>query len=439
MKASANFENSSESALEPCKIDHIYSSLLARLLGPQLSMNSDFLSLVSQGLLPLPWWGYVVLALALTHVTIAAVTIFLHRSQAHRGLDLHPIVSHFFRFWLWLTTGMVTKEWVAIHRKHHARVETADDPHSPQTRGIGTVLLEGAELYRMESTNAETLERYGAGTPDDWLERNLYSRFSWEGVGLMLMVDLVLCGPIGLTIWAVQMAWIPITAAGIVNGLGHYWGYRNFSSEDASRNIVPCGIVIGGEELHNNHHAYGTSAKLSSRWYEFDLGWAYIRCLETFGLAKVRKVALRIRLDRDKLHADLETLQSVITHRYAVLTSYARSLKQAFACVVASLREPARRGALSVDIRSLRRLRRWFQSDGRDLPESERARLAPALESSKALQTIYAMRQELTALWQRSNESREQLLARLQDWCHRAEASDIVPLRNFSRELRSYS
>ncbi len=334
---------------------------------------------------------------------------------------------------------MVTKEWVAIHRKHHARVETADDPHSPQTRGIRTVLLQGAELYRVESTNAETLEKYGAGTPDDWLERNVYSRFSWEGVGLMLMVDLVLCGPIGLTIWAVQMAWIPITAAGIVNGLGHYWGYRNFSCEDASRNIVPWGIVIGGEELHNNHHAYGTSAKLSSRWYEFDLGWTYIRCLEALGLAKVRKIAPRIKFDRQKLHADLETLQSVITHRYAVLTSYARSHKQAFAGEVAALRERVRRGELSVDMRSLRRLRRWFQSDGRDLPESERARLAPALESSKALQTIYAMRQELTALWQRSNESREQLLARLQDWCYRAEASDIVPLRNFSRELRSYS
>ena len=334
---------------------------------------------------------------------------------------------------------MVTREWVSIHRKHHARVETADDPHSPQTRGIRTVLLQGAELYRVESTNAETLEKYGAGTPDDWLERNVYSRFSWEGVGLMLMVDLVLCGPIGLTIWAVQMAWIPITAAGIVNGLGHYWGYRNFSCEDASRNIVPWGIVIGGEELHNNHHAYGTSAKLSSRWYEFDLGWTYIRCLEALGLAKVRKIAPRIKFDREKLHADLETLQSVITHRYAVLTSYARSHKQAFAGEVAALRERVRRGELSVDMRSLRRLRRWFQSDGRDLPESERARLAPALESSKALQTIYAMRQELTALWQRSNESREQLLARLQDWCYRAEASDIVPLRNFSRELRSYS
>ncbi len=401
-------------------------------------MNSDLLTFLSHGLLQLPWWGYVVLTLALTHGTIAAVTIFLHRSQAHRGLDLHPLVSHCFRFWLWMTTGMVTKEWVAIHRKHHARVETDDDPHSPQTRGIRTVLLQGAELYRVESKNEQTLEKYGAGTPDDWLERNVYSRYTWEGVGLMLMVDVVLFGPVGLTIWAVQMAWIPVTAAGIVNGIGHYWGYRNFSCEDASHNIVPWGILIGGEELHNNHHAYGSSAKLSSRWYEFDLGWAYIRGLEMLGLASVRKVAPRIRFDRDKLHADLETLQSVITHRYAVLTSYARSLKQAFGSEVAALRERARRGELTVDISSLRRLRHWFQCDGRDLPPGDRARLASALESSKALQTIYAMRQDLTALWERSNDSREQLLARLQDWCHRAEASDIIPLRDFSRELKSY-
>jgi stearoyl-CoA desaturase (delta-9 desaturase) len=402
-------------------------------------MNQDFLSFLARGLLPMPWWGYVVLTLALTHVTIAAVTIFLHRAQAHRGLDLHPVISHFFRFWLWLTTGMVTKEWVAIHRKHHAFVETADDPHSPQTRGIRTVLLQGTELYRAEAKNQETLEKYGLGTPDDWLERNVYARFSWQGVGLMMMINLILCGPIGLTIWAVQMAWIPVTAAGIINGLGHYWGYRNFSTEDASTNVVPWGIIIGGEELHNNHHAYGTSAKLSSRWYEFDLGWAYIRGLEALGLAKVRKVAPRIRFDREKLHADLETLQSVITHRYAVLTRYARSLRAAFASEVAALRERARRGELTADIPSMRRLRQWFHSDARKLAESDRARLASALESSKALHTIYAMRQDLAALWERSNDSREQLLARLQDWCHRAEASDIVSLRNFSRELRTFS
>ena len=402
-------------------------------------MQFDLLSLLAHGLMPLPWWGYVVLTLALTHVTIASVTIFLHRCQAHRGLDLHPLASHFFRFWLWLTTGMVTKEWVAIHRKHHARVETADDPHSPQTRGIAKVLLEGTELYRAEAKNRETLEKYGTGTPDDWIERKLYTPYSWHGCALMLVIDALLCGPIGLTIWAVQMAWIPVTAAGIINGLGHYWGYRNFSTDDASANIIPWGIVIGGEELHNNHHAYGTSAKLSSRWFEFDLGWAYIRLLQTFRLATVRKVAPRIRFDREKLHADLETLQSVITHRYAVLTSYAKSLKLALAIELASLRERVQRGELAADIPSLKRLRRWFHSDAHALAESDRARLASALASSKALQTIYVMRQELATLWERSNESREQLLVRLQDWCHRAEASDIVPLRNFSRKLRSYA
>src|SRR5215831_10797468 len=351
-------------------------------------MDFDVLSLLSHGLLPLPWWGYVVLTLALTHVTIAAVTIFLHRCQAHRGLDLHPAVSHFFRFWLWLTTGMVTKEWVAIHRKHHARVETADDPHSPQTRGIRTVLLQGTELYRAEARNLETLEKYGAGTPNDWMERNLYTPFSWHGCGVMLAIDVTLFGAIGLTIWAVQMAWIPVTAAGIINGVGHWWGYRNFSTDDASTNIVPWGILIGGEELHNNHHAYGTSAKLSSRWYEFDLGWAYIRGLEALGLARVRKVAPKMKFDREKLHADLETLQSVITHRYAVLSRYARSLKTALAVEVATLRERVRRGELPADhLTSARRLRRWFQTDVRQLAESERARLAQALESSKALQT----------------------------------------------------
>ena len=402
-------------------------------------MTFDPLSLLAHGLMPLPWWGYVVVTLALTHVTIAAVTIYLHRSQAHRGLDLHPVVGHFFRFWLWLTTGMVTKEWVAIHRKHHAKVETAEDPHSPQTRGIRTLLLQGAELYRTESRNVETLEKYGVGTPDDWVERNLYAPYSWEGVGLMLIIDLVLFGPIGATMWAVQMAWIPVTAAGIVNGIGHYWGYRNFSCEDASRNIVPWGILIGGEELHNNHHAYGTSARLSSQWYEVDIGWMYIRGLEMLGLATVRKVAPRLKFNRAKLNADVETLQAVITHRYAVLTSYARSLKQAYAVEVASLRERARRGELAMDMPNLRRLRQWLQSDERTLPEIDRARLASMLENSKALKTIYAMRQDLAALWERSNDSREQLLARLQDWCHRAETSDIVPLQNFSRRLRSYA
>ena len=398
-------------------------------------MNLDSLVNAANGLFSLPWWGYVIVALALTHVTIASVTIYLHRSQAHRGLDLHPLVSHFFRFWLWLTTGMVTKEWVAIHRKHHAKVETEDDPHSPQTRGIDTVLLRGAELYRDEAKNGETMSKYGHGTPNDWIERNLYTRYSWQGVGVMLAIDLVLFGPIGATIWAVQMMWIPVTAAGIINGIGHYWGYRNFACADASTNIVPWGIIIGGEELHNNHHAYGTSAKLSSRWYEFDIGWMYIRILEMLELATVRKIAPQIKFDRSKVTPDLATLQAIITHRYAVTTSYAKSLKTACAAEIASLR--ARHG--HIDLPSLRRLKRWLAADEQALTDNERVHLARTLDNSKVLRQIYHMRQELAALWGRSTESSEQLLARLQDWCARAETSGIAQLEQFSLQLKRYA
>jgi stearoyl-CoA desaturase (Delta-9 desaturase) len=404
-------------------------------------MSYDFLSLLSHGLIDLPWWGYVVVTLVMTHVTIASVTIYLHRSQAHRALDLHPAVGHFFRFWLWLTTGMLTKEWVAIHRKHHAKVETPDDPHSPQTRGIDTVFWQGTELYRAESKNAETMEKYGHGTPDDWIENNVYTRFGWEGVGLMLAVNLTLFGPIGATIWAIQMMWIPVTAAGVINGIGHYWGYRNYAVLDASTNIVPWGIVIGGEELHNNHHAYGTSAKLSSQWYEFDIGWMYIRILSSLKLATVRKVAPQLKFDRNKVVADLATLQAIITHRYAVLTSYARSLKDACAAELASrkARHAGDASAPASDAPSARRIKHWLLSDPAKLSELDRARLAEALAGSKALSTVYAMREDLGALWERSTESSEQLLARLQDWCHRAEASGIAPLAQFSLRLKRYA
>ena len=403
-------------------------------------MSIDALSLLAHGLLPLPWWGYVVVALALTHVTIAAVTIYLHRHSAHRALDLAPPVSHFFRFWLWLTTGMQTKEWTAIHRKHHAKCETVDDPHSPQTRGIRTVFWQGSELYRAEAKNTETLDKYGKGTPDDWIERSVYSRHTWHGVGLMLVIDLVLFGPIGLTIWAVQMVWIPITAAGIINGIGHYWGYRNFASADASTNIVPWGIVIGGEELHNNHHAYGSSAKLSSRWFEFDIGWLYIRLLAGLRLARVRKVAPRLHVAATpKAVPDVAMLQAVIEHRYTVVAAYARTLRATCADEIAALRKRFGRSELPGEP-NLRRLKRWLTAEAAvKLPEADRQTLAKALENSKALHTIYAMRRELDLLWGRSTESREQLVARLQDWCHRAEASGIAPLAQFSQQLRRYA
>jgi stearoyl-CoA desaturase (delta-9 desaturase) len=302
------------------------------------------------------------------------------------------------------------------------------------------VFWQGSELYRAEAKNLATLEKYGRGTPDDWIERNVYTRHSWHGVGLMLAIDLALFGPIGATIWAVQMVWIPINAAGIINGVGHYWGYRNFASADASTNIVPWGILIGGEELHNNHHAYGTSAKFSSRWFELDLGWGYIRVLETLRLAKVRKVAPRLHVaPTAKQVPDLATLQAVIEHRYTVVAAYARSLRTACALELTALRERLGRSELQ-DIPSLRRLKLWLSAEERGrLPEGERLTLAKAMESSKALQTIYAMRKDLDHLWERSTESREQLLSRLQDWCRRAETSGIPSLAQFSLQLRRYA
>ncbi|WP_430233232.1 DesA family fatty acid desaturase [Nitrosomonas communis] len=389
------------------------------------------------GLFELPWWGYVLVTLGLTHMTIASVTIFLHRHQAHRALELHPIASHCFRFWLWLTTGIITKEWVAIHRKHHAKCETLEDPHSPQIYGIGTVLFKGAKLYRMEARNTATLKRYGHGTPDDWLERSLYSKHDMLGIGIMLAIDLVFFGPIGLIMWGVQMVWIPFFAAGVINGVGHYWGYRNFASNDTSTNIVPWGILIGGEELHNNHHAYVTSAKLSSKWWEFDIGWMYIRALELMGLATVHKVAPKIRFNLTKTRCcDIETLQAIITHRYDVLARYAKYLKQT---AVAEIRNLHAKNLTDLqEGPALGAVKHWLQRDAGELPEKERAALEQALHSSEVLKTIYSMRQELTVLWSRSTASKEQLVKQLENWCQRAEESGIRALQEFSRKLRCY-
>lgn len=393
-----------------------------------------FLNFLSNGITGASGWEVLVFTLVVTHITIAGVTIYLHRSATHRGLDLHPVISHFFRFWLWLTTGMVTKEWVAIHRKHHAKCETEDDPHSPQVRGIKKVLLEGAELYRAESKNRETIEKFGYGTPNDWIERHLYSKYSWQGVALMLIIDVALFGVIGLTVWAVQMLWIPVTAAGIINGIGHYWGYRNYDCPDAARNVFPLGILIGGEELHNNHHTFGTSAKLSSKWYEFDIGWMYIRILEMLGLATVKKVAPEPKFNSEKLVADFDTLQAVISNRYDVMAKYAKSLKQTW-------RDEARQLVQKKTLESdfLKSSRKLLQREPAKLEPTQKQQLIELFTHSKALKTMHEMRAELTAIWERSNATREQLLQQLQDWCARAEASGIEALRDFSLRLRSYA
>ena len=385
------------------------------------------------GFIDLPWWGYIVVALVFTHITIASVTIFLHRHQAHRALELHAIPSHFFRFWLWLTTGIVTKEWAAIHRKHHAKCETAEDPHSPVILGIKKVLLEGAELYRKEAENPETLDRYGHGTPDDWLENKLYSGRSMLGIVLMLVINVLLFGPLGLTIWAVQMAWIPVNAAGIVNGIGHYWGYRNFQTEDASTNIVPWGILIGGEELHNNHHAYASSAKLSSKWYELDIGWFYIRVLETLSLAQVKKLAPQLRLRPAKISCDAETLHAVIANRYEVTAKYAKLLKKTYTAEIARLKLQA------LDKFDLAHVKHWLHLDASDLTALQKTKLGIVIKASPTLHTVYTLRQELATIWQRSTASKEHLVKQLDDWCHRAENSGIAAVQQFSQRLRCYA
>jgi stearoyl-CoA desaturase (delta-9 desaturase) len=381
------------------------------------------LTFFSHGVLALPWWQILLTTLALTHVTIISVTVYLHRCQAHRALELHPAVSHFFRFWLWMTTGVTTGPWVAVHRKHHAKCETDADPHSPQIRGIWKVLLGGAELYRAEAKNEETLRKFGHGTPNDWLERNLYARYPDLGVSLLIVMDVALFGCIGVSVWAVQMIWIPFLAGGVVNGVGHFLGYRNFDSADASTNVFPFGILIGGEELHNNHHAYATSARLSNKWYEFDLGWAYICMLSALGLARIRKTSPTPRLVKGKCVLDDDTVQAIIRSRYEVMARYSETAERAY-------REELERSAhLSRRKRAaqMRAVRKGLRTAHPVRSARYQQRFREIVESSQKLRTYVDLRDELMAIWERSTRSSEQLLSQLQEWCrHGAAAPSTV-------------
>jgi len=388
------------------------------------------LNWLAHGSWQLSVWQLVLFTLLMTHITIASVTIYLHRHQAHRSLDLHWLPAHFFRLWLWLTTGMTTKAWAAIHRKHHAKCESEEDPHSPQVMGIQTVFWQGAELYRREANNAETLRKYGHGTPDDWLENHVYAYFPWQGVGVMLVIDLALFGAIGLTVWAVQMLWIPVTAAGVINGIGHYWGYRNFEAPDASTNISPWGIIIGGEELHNNHHTYPTSAKLSVKPFEFDIGWLYIRILETFGLATVKKTPPKLHYADRQPMADERTLEALITNRYEVMAGFARQLQTALKQEIAAMPKLPADAVVSA-------AKRWMHRDEVQVPVQFHALLQQARDALPNVDTMVRMREELRQMWLNTNASRAQLALELQQWCLRAEQSGVVALRDFSMQLRA--
>ena len=390
------------------------------------------MNILTDGLLNLSAWGYVGITLLLTHITIAAVTIFLHRNQSHNALTLHPVISHFFRFWLWMTTGMVTKQWVAIHRKHHVKCETQDDPHSPQTRGIRKVLLQGAELYRAEANNTETLEKYGNGTPDDWIERHIYSRFPYLGISILLPLNVALFGVIGITIFAIQMLWIPFWAAGVINGVGHYWGYRNFESPDASRNISPWGILIGGEELHNNHHSYAASARLSNKWWEFDIGWLYIRVLAFLKLAKIKKVAPKAVINKDKHTIDIETVRAVIRNRFHILKLYARK-------VTKPLLKQQLRNSKRAYRKLLRRAGKLLTREDIVLDNAKRQELDNALSQNRTLQTVYQFKQQLKEIWIKTTNDQARRVQKLQAWCSEAEKSGIQVLQEFSLYLRGYT
>ncbi len=384
------------------------------------------------GVLNLSIWQYVVITLVLTHLTAISITIYLHRSQAHRALDLHPIASHFFRFWLWLTTGMRTNEWVAVHRKHHAFSDKPGDPHSPKVFGIKKVLLEGAELYSAECLNQDTLNRYSHGTPKDWIERHLYQPYSYLGISLMLVIDLILFGLPGISIWAIQMLWTPLLAAGIINGIGHFFGYRNFECDDAARNIVPIGIIIAGEELHNNHHTFGSSAKLSYKWWEFDIGWLYIRILSFFKLAKVKKLPAKLTVKTGKSIIDLDTLKAIINNRFQIMNHYCKH-------VMLPVFHEEKRNADKSKQATLRKAKKLFVRETNLIDQVGQHRLTNILNSQKRLNVVYQYRVKLQEIWNRTTATHKELMDALHEWCHQAEATGVEVLQHFAQRLKGYS
>jgi stearoyl-CoA desaturase (delta-9 desaturase) len=394
-------------------------------------MLDTLLAFAARGLTQASWGTWIVYFIVVTQLTILSVTLYLHRSQAHRGVDFHPAVAHVLRFWCWLSTAMVTKQWVAVHRKHHAKCETDEDPHSPQVYGINKVLWEGVALYKVAATNPADIEKYGVGTPNDWIERNVYARYPEMGPTLFILINMALFGVVGVAIWAFQMIWIPFWAAGVVNGIGHWWGYRNFESADTSTNLSPWGVIVGGEELHNNHHAFPSSARFALRRFEFDIGWALIRVLESVGLAKVLRVAPTLDL-RPNMHLpDADTAKAVLAHRFHVMSDYFRGV------IKPTLRDEAVNAG--VGIKALpRKLRKALGNGGRWLDAASRERMNAFTENRPQLRTVCEFRARLAALTERNGRNGDALLDSLKQWCHEAEATGIRTLAEFAARLKGY-
>jgi stearoyl-CoA desaturase (Delta-9 desaturase) len=395
-------------------------------------MNESLYAWLTDGLVGSSIWLLLAVFVVMAQLTIVSVTLYLHRCQAHRGVDMHPLLTHPMRFWLWLTTAMVTREWVAIHRKHHARCETAEDPHSPQVYGIRKVLFQGVQLYQKACDDKAIMAKYGAGTPNDWLERNVYGRYPSLGPTLLLFIEIALFGVIGLTVWALQMLVIPVLAAGIVNGLGHWWGYRNFETDDTSTNLTPWALLIGGEELHNNHHAFPSSARFALRRFEFDIGWALLRTFQAVGLAKVRRVAPQLDVRPNIPMPDADTLKAVLAHRFQVMSDYFSGV------IMPTVREEAQHAGDSLR-RLPRRLRRGLVNGGRWLDAEHRERLSQYIDSRPKLATVFEYRQRLRAIYDRTGQGSDAMLESLRQWCTEAEASGIRALEEFSARLKGYA
>jgi stearoyl-CoA desaturase (delta-9 desaturase) len=383
-----------------------------------------------QGLLEWNGWQVLAYLLVMTHISIVSITVYLHRAMAHRALDLHPALAHFFRFWCWFTMATITIEWVSVHRKHHAKCETDEDPHSPVKKGLKTVLLGGAELYKTEASKQETKDRYGKGCPDDWLEKNLYQKHRLLGIFILLAINILIMGPIGITVWALQMLWQPIHAAGIINGVGHAIGYRNFECADASRNISPIGIWIGGEELHNNHHTYPNSAKLSVNKWEFDIGWGYISLFKKLGLAKNIRRGPVVHVDENKTELDLDSVLAAANNRFQIMAKFYRN-------VIKPVVREQKQENKSVPV--FKRAKKLLRRDEEQLSDKYKKQLAELVEYDEMMEKIYLMKQELLAVWKKRSASRDELFKAMQAWCQEAERSGIRALEEFAESLKQYS
>ena len=385
-----------------------------------------------EGLLQWSAWQIVAATVVLTQITIVSVTIYLHRHSAHNAIDIHPALAHFFRFWLWLTTGIITQQWTAIHRKHHAKCETEQDPHSPVQKGLAKVLWQGAELYQVAGT-PEILKRYGQRCPQDWIERHLYTHHSYLGVAIMAALNMLFFGVAGITVWAVQMIWIPLFAAGVINGIGHYWGYRNFECTDNARNLTPWAVLIGGEELHNNHHTYPNSPKLSVKSWEFDIGWAWIRLFQALRLVKPKPVGPVVHRIPGKEKLDVETVMAIINNRFQIMAQYR---KKVFKPVLRDQADQLSKKEFGL----IRRVKKFMYREQSLIAQQDRDHLQEILVNYEILNLIHQKSLELQELWRRQpgvkNQDRLQNLA---EWCRQADQSGVSALEEFAAWLRAFS